>query len=117
EQRLDEFISVVGVDAKQVLAHLMAGNRGALGVASQSPRGQLCGESGRSLHHLGVVVALLALNEQLPIRNRGCDGFRDGWHRELCCGVVSHGCLHTRSRSSVVVMVASTDRGLAMLAS
>src|ERR1700739_726857 len=94
----------------------MAGQRGALCVAPQPPRVQVCGERVRPFDHLGVAVTLFSPYYQLLIRNRGCDGFRDGWHRELRCGVI-HDCVHTRSRSSVVVMVASSDRVFAMMAS
>src|SRR4051794_3276991 len=92
----------------------MAGDRGALGAASQSPRVQVCRESVRSLDHLGVAVALPTVNQQLPIGNRCGDGLRDGRHGELS-RCVAHGSVYARSRSSVVVMVASSDRVLAMM--
>ena len=85
EQRLDEFVSVVRVEAQQVLAHLVAGQRGALGVAPQPLRVQIRGEMVRSLDRLGVAESLFTLDQQLPVTDRGRDGLGDGRYRELCC--------------------------------
>ena len=87
EQRLHEFVPVERVDAEQVLAHLVPGEFGALGVAAQSTGLQVCGEVVRPLDRLRVGVALVALDQQVAVRNRRRDGLGDSGYRELCCGV------------------------------
>jgi len=94
EQGLDEFVAVVGVYAKKVLTHLVAGERGALGATPQPARMQVRGKPVRSFDDLRVAVAPVTLDDVLPIADRGRDGLGDGGHRELSCRVghqASHG--------------------------
>ena len=87
EQCLHEFVSVVRVDAEQVLAHLMTGKRGAVRVAAQSPGLQVRGEVIRPLDRLRVAEAPVAMDQEVAVRNRGRNGLGDSGYCELYCGV------------------------------
>ena len=86
EQRLDELVAVVGVDAQQVLADLVARQVRSRGVAAESARMQVRGEPVGPVDDVGVRVAPVALCEQHAIGDRRRDGVEHGGNGELHCG-------------------------------
>ncbi len=83
EHPLDVLGAVVGVEAQQVLADLVAGQLRALGLAAQSAGVQVGREAVGPLDDLGVGVAAVALDDVLPVADRGCDGGGGGGDGEL----------------------------------
>ena len=86
---LDVLGPVVGVEAQQVLADLVAGQLGALGVAAQPAGVQVGRQPVGPLDDLGVGVAAVALDDELPVADRGGDGVRGGGDGELHRGAES----------------------------
>ena len=87
EHPLDVLRPVVGVDAQQVLADLVTGEVRALRLATQPTRVKIGREAVRPLDDLGVGVAAVALDDEVPVPDHGGDGVRGGGDGELCCGV------------------------------
>ena len=77
----------MGVDAQEVLAHLVTGKLGALGVASQAARVQIGCEPVGPLDDLRVRVAAVALDDEFSITDHGRDGVGGGWDGELRCNL------------------------------
>ena len=94
QQRLDELVAVVGIQAEKILPDFVAIQRRSLCVATQPARVQVCGQTIRPPDDVCVGVAPIALDDQLAVRNRCRDGCGDGGHGEFDCGVghqASHG--------------------------
>ncbi len=91
EHRLDIFGPVVRVDAEQVLAHLVTGELGALRLAAQPAGVKIGGQAVRALDDLGVGVAAVALDDEVPVPDNCGDGVSGGGDGELCCGVGRRG--------------------------